>query len=118
MRIPVPERGDFLGVIANYRSKSLMKAFHRITNEHVPELNIVSYKVPLSGYIIPQTRWSDHASFWNRGYPALMLTDTAMFRNPYYHTPYDKYENLDFTFVTNVTKAVVSVILNLDTQTD
>ena len=118
VRIPVPERGDFLGVIANYRSKSLMKAFHRITNEHVPELNIVSYKVPLSGYIIPQTRWSDHASFWNRGYPALMLTDTAMFRNPYYHTPYDKYENLDFTFVTNVTKAVVSVILNLDTQTD
>ncbi|MFN3532524.1 MAG: M28 family peptidase [Candidatus Brocadia sp.] len=42
--------------------------------------------------MIPQTRWSDHASFWNRGYPALMLTDTAMFRNPYYHTPYDKYE--------------------------
>ncbi|MGQ3683726.1 MAG: M28 family peptidase [Candidatus Loosdrechtia sp.] len=80
----------------------------------MPELNIVSYKVPLSGYIIPQTRWSDHASFWDSGYPALMLADTAMFRNPYYHTPYDKYENLDFIFMVNVTKAVISVILNLD----
>ncbi|MCF6154349.1 MAG: M28 family peptidase [Candidatus Brocadia sp.] len=114
VRIPVSKTGDFLGVIANYRSKSLMNAFRRITNEYVPELNVISYKVLLSGYIIPQTRWSDHASFWNHGYPAFMLTDTAMFRNPYYHTPYDNYEKLDFTFMVNVTKAVVSVILNLD----
>lgn len=118
VRIPVPERGDFLGVIANYRSKSPMKAFHRITSEYVPELNVIQYKVPLSGYIIPQTRWSDHASFWNRGYPALMLTDTAMFRNPYYHTPYDTHEKLDFTFMAHVTKAVISVILNLDNYGD
>ncbi|MFN3532977.1 MAG: M28 family peptidase [Candidatus Brocadia sp.] len=118
IRIPVSKTGDFLGVVANYRSKSLMKAFHRITSEYVPELDVISYKVPLSGYIIPQTRWSDHASFWNRGYPALMLTDTAMFRNPYYHTPYDTYEKLDFAFMANVTKAVVSVILNLDNYGD
>lgn len=118
VRIPVSKTGDFLGVVANYRSKFLMNTFHRITKEYVPELNIISYKVPLSGYIIPQTRWSDHVSFWNRRYPALMLTDTAMFRNPYYHTPYDTYEKLDFAFMANVTKAVVSVILNLDNQTD
>ncbi|MFO0794703.1 MAG: M28 family peptidase [Candidatus Brocadiaceae bacterium] len=118
VRIPVPKRGDFLGVIANYRSKSLMKTFHRITSEYVPELNVISYKVPLSGYIIPQTRWSDHASFWNRGYPALMLTDTAMFRNPYYHTPHDTYEKLDFDFMVRVTRAAVSVILNLAFDVD
>jgi Zn-dependent M28 family amino/carboxypeptidase len=113
VRIPVPKQGNFLGIIANRRSKAIMNAFYHIASEHVPELTIVPYKVPLSGRIIPETRFSDHASFWNYGYPALMLTDTAMFRNPNYHTHKDKYETLDFTFVVNVTKAVISVIFGL-----
>jgi hypothetical protein len=113
VRIPVPKQGNFLGIIANRRSKAIMNAFYHIASEHVPELIIVPYNVPLSGRIIPETRFSDHASFWNYGYPALMLTDTAMFRNPNYHTHNDKYETLDFTFVVNVTKAVISVIFGL-----
>lgn len=116
VRIPVPKRGDFLGVIANRRSKNIMNAFSHIATEYVPELVIVPYKVPLSGRIIPETRFSDHASFWNYGYPALMLTDTAMFRNPHYHTYHDRNETLDFSFIVNVTKAVVSVIFELANQ--
>jgi hypothetical protein len=111
VRIPVPKKGNFLGVIANRRSKIIMDTFYHVANEYVPELIVVPYKVPLSGHIIPETRFSDHASFWDCGYPALMLTDTAMFRNPHYHTYHDKHETLDFTFIVNVTKAVVSVIL-------
>ena len=113
VRIPVPKKGNFLGVIANRRSKAIMDTFYHLANEYIPELIVVPYKVPLSGRIIPETRFSDHASFWNCGYPALMLTDTAMFRNPHYHTYHDKSETLDFTFIVNVTKAVVSVILKL-----
>jgi hypothetical protein len=113
VRKRVPRTGDFLGVIANRRSKALMDAFYHTANEYVPELIVVPYKVPLSGRIIPETRFSNHASFWNCGYPALMLTDTAMFRNPHYHTYHDKHETLDFIFIVNVTKAVVSVILRL-----
>ncbi len=113
VRIPVSRKGNFLGVIANSRSKSIMEAFHRISQEYVPELITVPYKVPLSGRFIPETRFSDHASFWNAGYPALMLTDTAMFRNPHYHTYHDRFETLDFTFMTKVTKAVLSFILKL-----
>lgn len=113
VRTPVPKKGNFLGVIANRRSLSLMNAFYSIASEFVPEIHIVTYKVPFSGRIIPETRFSDHASFWNQGYPALMLTDTAMFRNPYYHTQHDRFETLDFSFVVNVTKAVMSVILIL-----
>jgi len=116
VRMPVPKRGDFLGVIANRGSKAIMNAFHSIASEYVPELIFVSYKVPLSGRIIPETRFSDHASFWDYGYPALMLTDTAMLRNPHYHTHQDKHETLDFSFIVNVTKAVVSVILKLSNQ--
>jgi aminopeptidase YwaD len=113
VRIPVPKKGNFLGVIANRKSQSIMEAFCSISDQYVPELSVVPYKVPLNGRIIPETRFSDHASFWDQGYPALMLTDTAMFRNPHYHTSHDRYETLDFDFMLNVTKAVVSVILRL-----
>ncbi len=113
VRIPVPKTGTFLGVVANRKSHSLMNAFYSIAGEFVPKLHVVTYKVPFSGRIIPETRFSDHASFWNQGYPALMLTDTAMFRNPYYHTQHDRFETLDFSFIENVTKAVMSVILKL-----
>lgn len=116
VRMPVPKKGNFLGVIANSKSKAIMDAFHGVAREHVQELITVPYKVPLSGRIIPETRFSDHASFWNYGYPALMLTDTAMFRNPHYHTHHDRFETLDFNFIHNVTKAVVSVILKLGNE--
>jgi Zn-dependent M28 family amino/carboxypeptidase len=113
VRTAVPKAGTFLGIIANSRSQAIMEAFHRISCEHVPELVTVRYRVPLSGRFIPETRFSDHASFWDAGYPALMLTDTAMFRNPHYHTRHDRFGTLDFAFITNVTKAVLSVILKL-----
>lgn len=113
VRVHVPKTGDFLGVVSNNRSKSLMEEFHKMAGEYVPELRVVPYKVPLSGYVVPESRFSDHASFWDQRYPALMLTDTAMFRNPNYHTPNDRHETLDFEFITNVTKAVISTILHL-----
>lgn len=108
--IPVPKTGDFLGVIANRSSKPLMEAFHKSATTWVPEVRLVSYAVPLHGYLIPQSRFSDHSSFWNHGYPALMLTDTAMFRNPNYHTCNDTHDTLDYTFLASVTKCVVSYI--------
>jgi Zn-dependent M28 family amino/carboxypeptidase len=117
VRSPVPKKGNFLGVIANRKSQSIMEAFCSISDQYVPELSVVPYKVPFNGRIIPETRFSDHASFWDQGYPALMLTDTAMFRNPHYHTSHDRYETLDFDFMLNVTKAVVSVILRLANKT-
>ncbi len=113
IRMKVPKEGNFLGVIADRRSKSIMDIFHSAAKEIVPELSVVKYKVPFSGRLIPETRFSDHASFWNYGYPALMLTDTAMFRNPHYHTRHDKIETLDLDFVTRVAKATVTAILKL-----
>jgi aminopeptidase YwaD len=113
VRLPVPKKGNFLAVVANRKSKNIMDSFCITTRRYVPELSIVPYKVPLSGRIIPETRFSDHASFWNYGYPALMLTDTAMFRNPHYHTYHDRSETLDFEFITGVTKAAIGAILDM-----
>lgn len=113
VRIVAPDTGNFLGVIANRSSKDLLESFCRSATKWIPELEVIGYKVPLSGYLIPETRFSDHACFWDQGYPALMLTDTAMFRNPNYHTPYDKLETLDFTFMSRVAKGIVGVCCDL-----
>ncbi len=116
VKINVPDRGNFLGVVANHRSKSLLDSFCMSAMTYVPELPVVGYKVPLSGYLIPETRFSDHASFWDAGYPALMLTDTAMFRNPNYHTPHDKLQTLDITFMSRVAKVVIAACCSLASE--
>jgi len=64
----------------------------------------------LRGWLVPQTRLSDNRSFWDAGYPALMLTDTAFLRNPHYHQPSDRLETLDFGFMAQVTDLVVAAV--------
>ncbi len=108
--IQVPKTGDFLGIIADKPSRKLMEAFHECAATWVPDLKTVSYAVPLRGYLIPQSRFSDHSSFWNRGYRALMLTDTAMFRNPNNHAKSDTHATLDYDFMSNVARSVVAFI--------
>jgi hypothetical protein len=83
-----PAQGDFIGIIGNWRSRRLghavLRGFHNSRN-----LRAESLFVPFDGWILPSTRLSDHASFWDAGWPALMITDTAFFRNPNYHLPSD-----------------------------
>lgn len=113
VRIPIPDRGNFLGIISNRRSAKLMESFRQAASEAVPELPVIGYRVLLGGWLAPETRASDHASFWNRGYPALMLTDTAMFRNPHYHMPTDRAETLDYHFMAGVAKATIACAAHL-----
>jgi hypothetical protein len=58
--------------------------------------------VPGNGEILPDTRRSDRAPFWDAGYKAIMLTDTANFRTPHYHQPSDTLETLNLDFAANV----------------
>lgn len=99
-----PKTGDFIGIVGNIKSRkftrSLCEAFERN-----PDLPVVSLTVPLNGYLLPNIRLSDHASFWDRGYKAVMITDTAFYRNPYYHTRTDTMEKLDFTFMARLVKS-------------
>ncbi|MBJ6725032.1 hypothetical protein JFN93_09960 [Geomonas sp. Red875] len=69
---------------------------------------MVGYAAPAQGFLLPQVRFSDHCSFWEHDYPAIMLNDTVMFRNPHYHKISDQPETLDFGFMEKVTEAVVA----------
>ena len=77
---------------------------------HVPDLKTVSLIVPGNGEQLPDTRRSDHAAFWHHGYPAIMLTDTANFRNPHYHRSTDTLETLDLDFMRKVSKTVTAMV--------
>jgi Zn-dependent M28 family amino/carboxypeptidase len=106
----VPRTGTFLAAVGDGRSAHLLRAMERAAEGVVP---LVSLAVPLKGYIVPDTRRSDNARFWDLDYPSLMVTDTADLRNPHYHTASDTPDTLDYAFmgkvVTTVAKAVVEL---------
>ena len=60
--------------------------------------------------LVPRVGDSDHASFWHEGYPAVMVTDTANFRYPYYHTPQDTIDKIDFDRMARVVRGLGKVV--------
>jgi Zn-dependent M28 family amino/carboxypeptidase len=104
--VKAPSVGDFIGVVGNRKAEGIMAEFREAAAQ-VPGLKVVTYASPLRGFLLPETRFSDHAPFWDAGYPAVMITDTAMFRNPNYHTPYDTSESLSPDFMAQVAGALI-----------
>jgi hypothetical protein len=107
-----PAEGNFIGIIANWRSwrfgRAVLRGFRK--NKDLP---VKSLFLPSNGRLLPETRLSDHASFWDAGLPALMVTDTAFFRNPNYHLPSDTIDTLDFTFMAELVKSLECALLEL-----
>jgi hypothetical protein len=101
-----PREGNFIGIVSNFKSagfaEDLFKAFKK--NDELP---VVKLKVPFNGWILPSVRLSDHASFWDQGYKAVMVTDSAFLRNPHYHLPSDTMEKLDYQFMAELVESIV-----------
>lgn len=87
-----PEKGDYIAFVGNIASKEFTKkvknAFQKVSTLPVESLNTLS--------LVPGVDFSDHSSFWSFDYPAFMITDTAFYRNPNYHTAGDKAHTLDY----------------------
>jgi len=109
--IQVPEHGDFIGVIGNSASSDLVDMFVQTTERNRIGLPMVPLVVPGNGEMIKETRRSDHAPFWDRGYRAIMLTDTAEFRSPHYHQPTDTLDTLNLPFAAQVCRAVAAMLV-------
>ena len=108
--IAVPTTGNFLAVIGNERSQTLTGSVVQAMKSHLP---IVPLVVPGNGEKLPDTRRSDHTSFWEQGFPAVMLTDTANFRNPHYHRPTDTLDTLNLDFIVSVADGVIAAVIAL-----
>lgn len=110
-----PQTGDFIGIVGNYRSRkftaALMDAFR-----NNPALPTISLSVPFNGWLMPAIRLSDHAPFWDQGFNAVMITDTAFYRNPHYHLPSDTMDTLDIDFMAELVRSLLLFFLTADTR--
>jgi hypothetical protein len=80
-----PPRGDFVAMVSNLRGLAKLKRFVRAFRASTP----FPAEYLASPSFVPGVSWSDHRAFWRHGYAALMVTDTAFYRYPYYHTALD-----------------------------
>ena len=106
MFMDYPKEGNFIGIVGNLRSKSLTNSLYRAFQKN-PDLPVVKLTVPFGGWLLPSVRLSDHSPFWDQGYKAVMITDSAFYRNPHYHLPSDTIDTLDFQFMANLVESLV-----------
>lgn len=101
-----PSRGNFLGFVGN--------VWYRRTVRRAIEVFRSDAELPSRGIAAPQfvpgVGWSDHRSFWQYGYPALMVTDTALYRYPHYHQPADRPREIDYENLTRAVRGLKPVI--------
>ena len=105
-----PKVGNFIGFVGNVGSRALLRRSVALFRKHA--------KIPSEGAalpaFIPGVSWSDQWSFWRNGYPGIMITDTAPFRYPYYHSGSDTPDKLDYDRFALVVSGMQKVIEELD----
>ena len=104
-----PKVGNFIGIVGNVRSRWLVR---RAIAEFRKE-----GKIPTEGAALPAfiagVGWSDQWSFWQHGYPGIMITDTAPFRYPHYHEATDTPDKLDYDRFALVVSSAEKLIRSL-----
>ena len=101
-----PTRGDFIGFVGDISSRKVLKRAIGSFRAHA--------RIPSEGAALPRftpgVDLSDHWAFWQAGYPAFMVTNTAMFRNPNYHLPSDTVETIDLDRLARVTAGLAAAV--------
>jgi hypothetical protein len=104
-----PDRGNFIGFVANLQSRALMSRAARVFRSHCD----VPLETCATFAFVPGVDWSDHGSFWHHGYRAFMVTDTAPYRYPHYHEPTDTPDKVNYEMLARVTVGVEAVVREL-----
>lgn len=100
-----PNQGNYIAQIGPWQSIPTMVQLWRgfraagLRSQWLPIVN--------QGKMVPDTRRSDHVPFWDLGYPAILVTDTADLRNPHYHRSTDTLATLDMEFLTQVCQGLI-----------
>lgn len=105
-----PVIGHSREAVGNMLSWKLNWQFRRGFKRGARRMPLFSICLP---EVIGEIRLSDNSSFWDQGYPALMLTDTSYLRNPNYHQATDTPGTLDYPRMTEVTLGVASAMQRL-----
>ncbi len=102
--------GDYIALIGNLGCWAKLIVMSQAMRKFVSAKWL---PVPNAGKVLPATRLSDHSPFWDLGYEAVMVTDTAFMRNPNYHKSSDVIASLDFDFLVGVYRGLESAIRKL-----
>jgi Zn-dependent M28 family amino/carboxypeptidase len=104
-----PSKGNFIGFVGNVGSVGLVRRAIRSFRKRTP---FPSEGAALPAFV-PGVGWSDQWSFWQEGYPAIMITDTALFRYPHYHLPTDTPDKIDYLRCARVVHGLREVVAEL-----
>ena len=104
-----PTVGNFIGFVANVHSRALLRRSIAFFRKHA---GVPSEGAALPAFI-PGVSWSDQWAFWQHGYPGIMVTDTAPFRYPHYHSATDTPDKLDYNRFALVVSGMQKVIEGL-----
>jgi len=109
MKLIYPQRGDYIAVIGKLSQGGITRKVKRAM-KHATELPVRSMNAPAS---IPGIDFSDHLNYWAAGYEAVMITDTAFYRNPNYHETTDTWDTLDYDRMALVVQGVYAAVQHL-----
>lgn len=104
-----PNKGDFITLVGNFKSRHLVNA---VQNDFNKQKYVLAESI-VAPDEIPGINFSDHASFWAVGIPAIMITDTAFLRNVSYHRSADTIDKIDFGKMAAVVESLKSAVVNL-----
>ncbi len=104
-----PDTANFIAFVGNLGSRRLVRSAIASFRRHT--------QFPSEGLAAPGSitgvGWSDHWSFWKEGYQAIMITDTALFRYPYYHTISDTPDKIDYERMARVVAGIALLVAEL-----
>jgi Zn-dependent M28 family amino/carboxypeptidase len=104
-----PSTGNFIAFVSNSENGFLVR---QLVGSFRQQARFPSEGGALWG-LIPGVGWSDHWAFWKEGYPAVMVTDTAPFRYPAYHSPADRPELVQYERMSRVVSGLQAVIVEM-----
>ncbi|OPX94654.1 MAG: Bacterial leucyl aminopeptidase precursor [Syntrophorhabdus sp. PtaB.Bin006] len=104
-----PATGNFIVVVGKWGQGNLV----RVVKSHMSRSSGIHVDSIVTAPMVPGIDLSDHLNYWKFGFYAVMVTDTAFYRNLHYHEPTDRIETLDFDRIAEVVKGLYRAVLNL-----
>ena len=107
MRLFYPDKGDFIAIVGKLGQGKIVRKVKKAMRK-ASDLPVYSINAPR---FIPGIDFSDHLNYWLAGYPAVMITDTAFYRNNNYHTISDTYDTLNYNKLADVVAGIYQTVL-------
>jgi len=109
LRLLYPSRGDYIAIVGNTRQRKLIR---RVKGSMKGSTDLPVYSISIPSFVTG-VDFSDHRNYWRAGYPAVMITDTAFYRNSMYHGAGDTADRLDYDRMSKVVVGIYEAVKDL-----